>query len=57
MIGENKLGIHRKTGAASDLASRPPPLVVPHYDVLRSLGANALIEDVAGCIRERGCEI
>ena len=31
--------------------------LVPHYDVLHSMGANALIEDVTGYIRERGFEI
>ena len=30
--------------------------LVPHYDVLHSLGANALIEDVTGYVRERGFE-
>lgn len=28
--------------------------LVPHYDVLHSLGSNAIIEDVTGYIRERG---
>ena len=31
--------------------------LVPHYDVLHSMGANALIEDLTGYIRERGFEI
>ena len=31
--------------------------LVPHYDVLHSMGANALIEDITGYIRERGFEI
>ena len=31
--------------------------LVPHYDVLHSMGANALIEDITGYIRERGGEI
>ena len=32
--------------------------LVPHYDVLHSMGANALIEDVTGYIRERDmCEV
>ena len=31
---------------------------VPHYDVLHSMGANALIEDITEYIRERGvCEV
>lgn len=28
--------------------------LIPHYDVLHSLGSNAIIEDVTGYIRERG---
>ena len=31
--------------------------LVPHYDVLHSMGANALIEYITGYIRERGFEI
>ena len=32
--------------------------LVPHYDVLHSMGANALIEDITGYIRERDmCEV
>ena len=31
--------------------------LVPHYDVLHSMGTNALIEDVTGYIRERGFDI
>ena len=31
--------------------------IIPHYDVLHSMGANALIEDLTGYIRERGYEI
>ena len=28
--------------------------LIPHYDVLHSLGSNAIIEDMTGYIRERG---
>ena len=28
--------------------------LIPHYDVLHSLGSNAIIEDVTGYIRDRG---
>ena len=31
--------------------------LIPHYDVLHSMGANALIDDITGYIRERGFEI
>ena len=31
--------------------------LIPHYDVLHSMGANALIDDITGYIRERGHEI
>ncbi len=31
--------------------------LVPHYDVLHSMGVNALIEDVTGYIIERGFDI
>ncbi|MBR0197295.1 MAG: DUF3791 domain-containing protein, partial [Kiritimatiellae bacterium] len=31
--------------------------IVPHYDVLHSMGANALIEDITDYLRERGVEI
>ncbi len=31
--------------------------LVPHYDVLHSLGSNAIIEDVTGYIRERGVSV
>lgn len=31
--------------------------LIPHYDVLHSMGANALIEDLTGYMRERGYEV
>ena len=31
--------------------------IVPHYDVLHSMGANALIEDITDYLRERRIEI
>lgn len=31
--------------------------LIPHYEVLHSMGSNALIEDLTGYIRDRGYEI
>ena len=31
--------------------------IVPHYDVLHSMGTNALIEDITGFVRERGVRV
>ena len=31
--------------------------IVPHYEVLHSLGTNALIEDLTGYVRDRGAKI
>lgn len=42
--------ICKRSGALHDY-------LIPHYEVLHSLGANALIEDLTEYVRERGCEI
>ena len=31
--------------------------LIPHYDVLHSLGANAIIEDLTEYVRERGARL
>ena len=31
--------------------------LIPHYEVLHTLGSNALIEDLTGYIRERGFDV
>ena len=31
--------------------------IVPHYEVLHSLGTNAIIEDLTGYVRERGGQV
>lgn len=40
-------GICKSTGALDSY-------IIPHYGVLHSMGANALIEDITGYVRERG---
>ena len=43
-------GICKKSGALDSY-------IFPHYDVLHSMGANALIEDITGYVRERGVAV
>lgn len=31
--------------------------LIPHYEVLHSMGTNALVEDLTEYVRERGCEV
>lgn len=31
--------------------------IVPFYDVLHTLGAEYLVDDITECVRERGCAI
>ena len=43
-------GICKRSGALDSY-------IIPCYDVLHTLGANALIEDITGYVRERGMAV